>query len=81
MSSASPFRRSAPDVPVSGAQWLESLAVSTAQFAGFWSAVVLPFALLGMIASGLTAGQAPLFAALLACNLVALRAGRGYNRN
>lgn len=81
MSSASPFRRSTPDRrPARGAQWLRTLLVSPARFAGFWSAVALPFLLLGLVVTGSTAQQAPLFAALIAANLVALRLGHGYNR-
>ncbi|WP_135365906.1 hypothetical protein [Halosimplex halophilum] len=82
MSSASPFRRSAPEFPsATGVQRLQSLAVGSAQFAGFWSAVVLPFAMLALVVSGSVAEQAPLLVGLLLANLVALRIGHGHNRD
>jgi len=81
MSSASPFRQSAPEFPsVDSVQKLQSLVVGSAQFAAFWSAVLLPFAVLGFVVSGTAATQTPLFVALLLANLVALRIGHGYNR-
>jgi uncharacterized membrane protein len=82
MSSASPFRRRGSETPLlPGAGRIESLLVGSARFAGFWSAVVLPFALLWLVAAGAAAGQPVLLAALLAVNLLALRLGRDYNRN
>ncbi|MFC7140669.1 hypothetical protein ACFQMA_12675 [Halosimplex aquaticum] len=82
MSSASPFRRSVPELSSNrGARFLQSLLVGSAQFAGFWSAVVLPFAMLALVASGSAAERAPLFAALLIANVVALRLGHGYNQD
>jgi len=82
MSSASPFRQSAPELPASsGLAWLQSSLVGTAQFAGFWSAIVLPFAMLGLVVSGSAAEQAPLFTGLLIANVVALRVGHGYNKD
>ena len=81
MSSASPFRRSAPDVPrVRGAQWIRTLLVDPARFAGFWSAVTIPFLLLGMVVAGMAAQQSSLFAGLVVANVVALRVGHGHNR-
>lgn len=82
MSSASPFRQSAPELPASrGLEWLQSSLVGSAQFAGFWSAIVLPFAMLALIVTGSAAEQAPLFAGLLIANVVALRVGHGYNED
>lgn len=82
MSSASPFRRSTPDLPAAtGVQRLRTLAVGSAQFAGFWSAVALPFAMLALIASGSVAQQAPLFVGLLIANVVALRVGHGHKQD
>jgi len=82
MSSASPFRRSAPELPsTTGVQRLQSLAVGSAQFAGFWSAVVLPFAMLALVVSGSVAQQTPLFVALLLANVVALRVGHGHKQD
>ncbi|WP_164471578.1 hypothetical protein [Halosimplex salinum] len=82
MSSASPFRRSAPDRPSArSAEWVRSRLVDSAQFAGFWSSVALPFAMLTLVASGSAAEQAPLFVALLVANVVALRIGHGYKQH
>ncbi|MFB6139490.1 MAG: hypothetical protein ABEJ26_03540 [Halosimplex sp.] len=82
MSSASPFRRSTPDLPSArGVQRVQSFLTGSVQFAGFWSAVALPFAMLALIVSGSAAQRAPLFAALLVANVVALRVGHGYKRD
>ena len=79
MSSASPFRRTTPDLPTTtGVQRLRTLAVDSAQFAGFWSAIALPFAMLALIVSGSVAQQVPLFVGLLVANVVALRVGHGH---
>jgi len=82
MSSASPFRRSTPDLPsTTGVQRLRTFAVGSAQFAGFWSAIALPFAMLALIVSGSVAQQAPLFVGLLVANVVALRIGHGHKQD
>jgi hypothetical protein len=81
MSSASPFHRSTPDLPsTDGAEWLRSRLVNSAQFAGFWSAIALPFAMLGLVVTGSATQQAPLFLSLLAANVLALRVGHGHNQ-
>jgi hypothetical protein len=50
------------------------------RFVGFWTAILVPFVLLGLIASG-TALQSPgLFAGLLGANLAGLVVGRNYKR-
>lgn len=51
------------------------------QFAGFWSAVLLPLVLFPMLLSGAASEHVVPFVALVATNLVALVAGRNYNRN
>ena len=80
MSSVSPFRRS-PDVrPARGAQLLRTVLLGSMRFAGFWSAIALPFVLLAMVVVGVAAQQTGLFAGLVGTNLVALRLGREYNR-
>jgi len=82
VSSASPFRRRDSESPrLPGVQWLESRLVGSARFAGFWSAVILPFALLGLVASGTAGGRPALLTGLLVVNLVALRLGRGYEQD
>lgn len=45
---------------------------------GFYAAIGLPFAYLPMVADGLSAGNAPVVAALLAANVLALLVGHGY---
>ena len=80
MSSASPFRHT-PDLrPTRGAQFLRTLLLRPLRFAGFWSAVALPFVLLGLVVAGVAARQVDVFAGLLGANLLALRLGREYNR-
>jgi hypothetical protein len=54
--------------------------VEPARFAGFWSAVALPFVLLALVLAGVASQHVDLFAGLLGANLVALRLGRDYNR-
>ncbi|QLH76609.1 hypothetical protein HZS55_04500 [Halosimplex rubrum] len=82
MSNASPFRRSTPELPsTTGVQRLQSFAVGSAQFAGFWSAVVLPFAMLALIVSGSVVQQVPLFVGLLLANVAALRVGHGHKQD
>lgn len=81
MSSASPFRRAAPDVrPVRGVQLLESLVLTPARAAGFWSAVLLPFATLGIVLSGAAVQHAPLLAVLVLANVVALALGHEHKQ-
>lgn len=81
MSSASPFRQSAHEFPSArGVKWLQSRLVKFAQFAGFWSAVALPFAVFALVVSGSAPQRVPLFVALLVANVVGLRVGHGYNR-
>jgi hypothetical protein len=79
MSSASPFETDSIASRQVGAQSLRVLGLP-AKFAGFWTAVLSPFVLLGLIASG-TVQQSPLLlAGLLLANLVGLVLGRNYKR-
>ncbi|WP_435175487.1 hypothetical protein [Halorussus sp. AFM4] len=57
------------------------LVATPVRFAGFWSAVALPLAYLPMLAGGFAAGEAPVFAALLAAHALALVAGHGYRKD
>lgn len=50
------------------------------RFVGFWTAIFVPFVLLGLIASGAVLQSPQLFAALLGANLVGLVVGRNYKR-
>jgi hypothetical protein len=80
MSSASPFRSSRDVRPARGIELLEQLVVGSVRFAGFWSAIAIPFLLLGLVVAGLAAQQAHVFAGLLGANVLALRLGREYKR-
>jgi hypothetical protein len=63
-----------------GAAALESVCLPALRFVGFWTAVLLPFVLLTLLASGAILTRPVAAAGLLAVNLVALVAGQGYNR-
>lgn len=56
--------------------------VSPVQFLGFWTAVVSPFVLVGLVAAaaGPPSGARPALVAVLVANVVGLLLGRGYNR-
>jgi len=60
-------------------------AVDTAakpfEFAGFWSAVLLPMAYVPMLVGGLAGEQRAVFGLLLAAHAVALVAGHGYGHD
>jgi len=79
MSSASPFRRSQPTRPTPGAQWLQ-LVLRPVRAAGFWSAVAIPFLLLGLVVTGTAVERVGLFLGLVVANLVALRVGHAHNQ-
>lgn len=49
------------------------------QFAGFWTAVCMPFVLVGLLASGAVQHSPLLLVALLALNVAGLVAGRNYS--
>jgi hypothetical protein len=48
------------------------------RFVGFWAAVAMPFLYLPLLFGGLTGGEAVVFAALLATNVLSLVVGHGY---
>ncbi len=81
MSSASPFRS---DSAASTQQRLVEQplrgAATACRFAGFWAAVVLPFVLLSLVATGLAADHPTVAGSLLVGNVVGLALGRNYNR-
>jgi hypothetical protein len=82
MSSASPFESDTPGtVPRQiGAAALETVCLPAVRFVGFWTAILLPFVLLALLASGTIVARPFAAAGLLATNLVALVIGQGYNR-
>jgi hypothetical protein len=80
MSSVSPFRPSQPTRPVPGVQWVQLLA-RPIRAASFWSAVAIPFLLLGLVATGSAVQHVGLFVGLVVTNLVALRVGHAHNQD
>jgi len=82
MSSASPFHRSRPrSGPRPGVGRLGTLLTHSARCVGFWSAVVIPFVLLGLVVAGSAVEHAGALGALLAANVLALRLGHDYRRD
>jgi hypothetical protein len=55
-----------------------SLLYTPVQFAGFWTAVCLPFVTFPMVATGVASEHLVPFLALVVVNVVALVLGRGY---
>jgi hypothetical protein len=82
MSSASPFESdSGASLRRRVAAWpLQTLCLPAIRFAGFWTAVLLPFVLMAVLVSGLAAQSPSLVGGLLACNVAGLVLGRNYNR-
>ncbi len=81
MSSASPLRSES----AASTRWLPAASIervlrSPVQFVGFWAAIVLPFVLVAMLATGQATQHPSLAGGLLASNLAGLLLGRGYNR-
>ena len=82
MSSASPFYRSRPrSGPRPGVGRLGTLLTHSARCVGFWSAVVIPFVLLGLVVAGSAAEHANLFGTLVVANVLALRLGHDHRRD
>lgn len=79
MSSASPTRtdqlRNAVD-----SQALQSTIVTPFRFVGFWSAIVLPFAYIPLLFTDLQGPTLTAFLVMLALHVVAIVAGREYNK-
>jgi hypothetical protein len=82
MSSASPFESdSIARVPRQiGSAAIETVCLPAVRFVAFWTAVLLPFVLLTLLASGAIVSRPLAAAGLLATNLAALVIGQGYNR-
>lgn len=80
MSSASQFSTdSASSGKPFGAQSLRLLELPV-RFVGFWTAVVLPFVLVGLLASGVVQQSPLLLGGLLTANVAGLVLGRDYKR-
>ncbi len=78
MSIASPFES---DSSILGRRIGESLALlrPAVETAGFWSAVVLPFVLTGLLVSGAVGDHPTIVVALLVVNVLGLAVGREHN--
>ncbi len=82
MSSASPVHSdtAASTLQRIGVAPLRRLVRPAVEFIGFWTAVLLPFVLLALIASGLAPQYPELVGSLVVGNLAGLGLGQGYNR-
>lgn len=67
-------------LPRSGDISLRAGIVSPIQFLGFWTAVLSPFVLLGIIIAGLATEFPLLLIGLLAANIAGIVLGNGHNR-
>lgn len=50
------------------------------QFIGFWTAVFVPFVILGLVATGVAQQSPAITGGLIAANVIGLVVGNGYNR-
>ena len=81
MSNASPVESdSAVPQQSVGVQSLQQLCLPALRFAGFWTAVLLPFVLTSLLVSGYVSQHPRLVGGLLALNFVGLVLGRNHNR-
>ena len=80
MSSASPFSDSAASDQPTGSEALRINPELPVRFVGFWTAVLMPFVLLGLLAVGTVQQSPELLTALLAANVAGLVLGKDYKR-
>ena len=81
MSSAFPSDRSEPGTERSiNLQSLRAAVGYPLRAAGFWSAIALPFVILGLLAVGAVQQSPVLLSGLVAANVVGLIVGRTHNR-
>jgi hypothetical protein len=66
-------------LPQYGRASLWTRIVLPVQFLGFWTAVVSPFVLLGLIVAGLALQYPLVLTGLLAANVAGIVLGNGYN--
>lgn len=66
-------------VSQTGVASLQESLVPPVQFLGFWTAVVVPFMLLGLITAGLATEYPLVLVGLLAVNVVGLVLGKEHN--
>jgi len=67
-------------LPQPGGTTLRTRILFPVQFLGFWTAVVSPFVLLGLIVAGLALQYPLVLTGLLAANVAGIVLGNGYNR-
>jgi hypothetical protein len=67
-------------LPRPGDIGLRTSIVSPVQFLGFWTAVVSPFLLLGLVVAGLAMDYPLVLTGLLAANVAGIVLGNGYDR-
>jgi hypothetical protein len=67
-------------VPRSADTVLQSSIVRPVQFLGFWTAVVSPFVLAGLVVTGLATQHPNAMAGLLAASVTGIVLGNTYNR-
>lgn len=70
-----------PDAPSPSLDQLGTYVRRPLEALGFWTAVVLPFLYLPLLADGFTGNDPLAFAGLLTLNVLALVAGHGYRRD
>ncbi|PSQ24519.1 hypothetical protein BRD04_01355 [Halobacteriales archaeon QS_9_67_17] len=81
MSTADPASTLAAALPAAAPTDLASAAATIGHFArgtAFWAGILLAFAQVPMLASGITAERPGLLAALLAVNVAAMAVGSGH---
>jgi hypothetical protein len=78
MSIASPFE--SETISRFASRPLRGLIGRTIQLIGFWAAVVLPFVLLGLLATSTTQQSPLLLGGLVVTNLLGLVVGKDYKR-
>ena len=80
MASASPFETESTSLPQFGVQSVRKILELPVQAAGFWTAVLVPFVLLGLTATGIAQQSPLLVSGLVAANLLGLLLGKDYKR-
>ena len=80
MSSASPLKESAASEQPTGTEAPGIDPELPVRFVGFWTAVLMPFVLLSLLAVGMAQQSPELLAGLFAVNVAGLVIGKDYKR-
>lgn len=80
MASASPLETDSTTFPQVGLQSVRNVLELPVRATGFWTAVVVPFVLLGLLATGIAPQSPLLLSGLVAANLLGLVLGKDYKR-